>query len=92
MRIKVNPIGVIEEMIKEREFCLPHERISPENFFGFLVRRYGGNLEEHLLPHGAFSSQYFVLINGRNSKVLEGLRMPLKDGDHILICPTLTGG
>jgi hypothetical protein len=92
MKIKVNPIGVIEEMIKEREFCLPHERMSLEAFFVFLARRYGGNLEEHLLPHGAFSSQYFVLINGRNSRLLEGLRTPLKDGDNILICPTLTGG
>jgi len=92
MRIKVNPIGVIEEMIKEREFCLPHEGISLENFFVFLVRRYEANLEEHLLPHGSLSSQYFILINGRNSKLLEGLKTQLKDGDNILICPTLTGG
>jgi molybdopterin converting factor small subunit len=92
MRIKVNPIGVIEEMIKEREFCLPHERISLENFFIFLVRRYGGNLKEHLLPHGSLSSQYFILINGRNSKLLEGFKTQLKDGDEILICPVLTGG
>ena len=79
-------------MIKEKEFCLPRERISLEDFLVFLVRRYDANLEEHLLPHGSFTSQYFILINGRNSKLLEGLRTELKNGDSILICPTLTGG
>ncbi|MBW1667857.1 MAG: hypothetical protein JRJ66_07370 [Deltaproteobacteria bacterium] len=88
----MNPIGVIEEMIKEREFCLASGRISLQNFFVFLVRRYDADLEGHLLPRGSFSSQYFILINGRNSKLLEGLRTVLKDGDQILICPNLTGG
>ena len=92
MRVKVNLFGVIEEVVKEREFSLPREHIVLEEFLEFLVCRYGGDLKEHLLPGGSFSSQYFILVNGRNAELLNGMKAEIYDGDSILICPTLTGG
>ena len=41
---------------------------------------------------GLFHEWMLVLVNGRNTKFLDGLDTILKDGDVVVICPPVGGG
>ena len=92
MKVTLETIGVLDEMIKGKEVSFQEERVRLDRFFRVLVEHYGPIVGEHLLPEGRFSSQYFVLINGTNIKQLKDLETELRDGDKILVYTAISGG
>jgi len=92
MKIILKSIGVLEEIIKAREFTFPEDRIRLGQFFHFLSDRYGSTVGEHLLPEGAFSSHYAILVNGTNIKLLKEMETELKDGDRVAVLTFVPGG
>jgi MoaD family protein len=53
-----------------------------------------GTLYETLMDAdtGDLSDRYSIMLNGRNSKSLEGLESQVSEGDRILIFPPVGGG
>ena len=92
MKILLKSIGVLEEIIKEQEFSFPEKRIRLGEFFQILADRYGPTVREHLLPEGAFSSHYAILVNGANIKLSGEMETELKDGDRVVVLTFAPGG
>jgi len=92
MKITLKTIGVLEEVIKTREFYFMEDKIRLGSLFRYLADCYGPVVTEHLLPEGKFSSHYAVLVNGTNSKQINDMETELKDGDRITILTMVTGG
>ena len=92
MKVTLETIGVLDEIIKVKEVSFEEEKVSLDRFFRVLVERYGPIVGEHLLPEGTFSSQYFILINGLHIKQLKKLQTELRDGDKVLVYTAISGG
>jgi molybdopterin converting factor small subunit len=92
MKIIFKSIGLLEEVIKAQEFSFPEKGIRLGQFFQYLSERYGPIVKEHLLPGGAFSSHYAILVNGKNIKLLGEMETELKDGDRVVVLTFVPGG
>ncbi len=92
MKITLKSIGILEGIIKAQEFTFPEDRIRVGQFFHFLSERYGPIVKEHLLPGGAFSSHYAILVNGKNIKLMGEMEAELKDGDRVMVLTFVPGG
>jgi molybdopterin converting factor small subunit len=91
VRITLTTFGMLEAMIKEREFSLP-DGIRMGEFINTLAERCGPEIREHLLPGGAFNAHYFIFVNGRNIKRLQEMETELSDGDAVFITTLVDGG
>ena len=92
MKITFKSIGILEEMITAEEFSFSETGIQLGQFFRFLADRYGPVVAEHLLPEGAFSSHYAILVNGKHIKLLKEMETGLKDGDRVVVLTFVPGG
>ena len=92
MKITLMPIGVLEEVIPEREFSFSGEEVRLGSFLQYLADCYGPVVAEHLLPGGKYSSHYAILLNGKNCKQMRGMETELRDGDRVTIMTLVTGG
>ena len=92
MRLRFKTLGILEEIITNNEFSFPGDAISLSQFFRYLADCYGSTVAKHLMPEGAFSSHYAILVNGTNIMLLKGLDTELKDGDRIMAYTIVAGG
>jgi len=91
VRVTLKTFGMLDAMIKEKEFSVP-EGTRIGELINTLAERYGSVIREHLLPGGTFNAYYFIFVNGRNIKRDQEMETELKDGDSIFITTIVDGG
>lgn len=75
----------------EREMYL--EASSVREIFKVLKERFGDALKQRLFDESGELRPYIAIyVNGKNINSLDGLDTKLKDGDEVLILPTIGGG
>lgn len=76
----------------------PEERIRLKNratlsdLIEVIASKYGKEAQNYLYKKGKIDPSIYFLINGKNSRILSGLKTKLKDGDIIAIIPPIGGG
>lgn len=78
-----------------KETDWPMEAASVYELCHQIADRYGEKFRNELLtPDGEEirKDRSIVLVNGRRTEFLEGIRTPLKDTDTVLVFPVVAGG
>jgi len=57
-----------------------------------LKERFGDAFTSKLFPGGEPSPEFAILLNGRNTRFLDGLETALSDDDTISLIPIIAGG
>jgi len=76
----------------------PEERITLKedatlvDLIGIIVSKYGKEAQDYLYKKGKIDPSIYFLINGKDSRILSGLKTRLRDGDIIAIIPPIGGG
>ncbi|MEB3861434.1 MAG: MoaD family protein [Desulfurococcales archaeon] len=92
-RVKVKTLGIlyritgsIEHELEVRDGATVGEVVEE------LASKYKGLKEEIFEEDGRFSSDYRILLNGREVAYLEGEKTRVNNGDEIVIIPPVGGG
>ena len=77
-----------------RELKWPQKADSVYELCHQIASRYGKKFRDELLsPDGeSIGERAFVLVNGRRTEFLDGIKTPLKDTDTVLVFPVVAGG
>lgn len=93
MKIEITRIGILENDLP------PQSRIEYEGpatlsgFLSFIAEEFGPGLIGNLLDRDQLKPHIVMLLNGRSIRALpEGLKTPIKDGDHIIFSIMMDGG
>ena len=57
-----------------------------------LVERFGDPFASKLFPGGEPNPEFAILLNGRNTRFLDGLETALADTDTLALIPIIAGG
>lgn len=64
-----------------------------EEAVGKLVERFGQRFAERLLDSSGLPRRLLnFYVNGRNARLLQQLKTPLREGDEVHILPAVSGG
>ncbi len=73
---------------KERDF----QATNAKELFERLIKHYGPEMQEKLMPGGALPESLVILVNGKHIRHLQGLQTPLSETDVVSIFPMVSGG
>ncbi|MCD6515717.1 MAG: MoaD family protein [Candidatus Odinarchaeota archaeon] len=90
-KVRILPLAKIRAIIGARE--LTAEGGTVEDILNFLIQKYSKELANEILDKNEKVKDYYrIVVNGRNIKLLNGLKTKLKDNDLIAIMPPIAGG
>ncbi len=90
-KVRVIPLARIRAIMGVKETTV--EAKTVEELIKKLVEKYGRRLEEELFDSsGKLKDYYRIVVNGRNIKLLNGVKTQLKDNDLVAIMPPIAGG
>ncbi|MGQ4832349.1 MAG: MoaD family protein [Candidatus Asgardarchaeia archaeon] len=90
-KVRVLPLARVRAIMGVKETTIEAETV--EELIKKLIKKYGKNLEAELFDsRGNLKDYYRIVINGRNIKLLNGLKTRLKDNDLVAIMPPIAGG
>ena len=96
MRVKVRYFTTLRELAgRAEEELVIKEGSTLADLIEEVASKYGKEAREYLYHRGKLERAYqavYFLINGKNSKVLSGLKTRLRDGDVVAIIPPIGGG
>ena len=88
MNIEVLFFGKLRELaVRQREVSIT-DGTRFIDLVDWLIKEYGVGFREEI----NHKERWHFLINGRYYNPLDGMEMPLKDGDVVAILPLLAGG
>ena len=93
MKVKVKYFTTLRELAGA-----PEERIELKegamlaDLIKIIASKYGKEAQDYLYTKGKVDPSIYFLINGKNSRILSGLKTKLKNGDIIAIIPPIGGG
>ncbi len=94
--IKVKFLGVLEKVFhtKERVITVDREECTLGEFLRLLREEARGDLtfDELFDLHSRPKRSLLVLVNGATYEAVGGLELALKDGDEVVLLPTIHGG
>ncbi|MFX0086395.1 MAG: MoaD/ThiS family protein [Candidatus Hodarchaeota archaeon] len=92
MPIIVNFYGPLARWAGKKSFQAKGKTIR--EVFRSLEPQLGKSLLEHLLNEktGEIKSHFHVLLNGKDTELMNGLNEPVEDGDIITCVPPVGGG
>ena len=92
MKIKVRTFGHLTAHIgKETVIELPPDA-KIENVLSKLKEKTENIDKESLSRYDHFEPELTILVNGQNIQALNSLQTPLKDGDILVLLPSVQGG
>ena len=92
IKIKVNLIGHIQEIVGNKQFDVELDDCTVRGLIEKISMLYGLGLIELIFKQETQEFIFLVLLNGTDVDFLRGLDTPLKEGDRIDIIPPVAGG
>lgn len=94
MKVEVRFFTSLREITGEKvEKIQLNGIITVEELLSKLSKKYGGEFKEYLYnEEGNLHGYLSILVNGKSTKILQGLDTKLKEGDVIAILPPVGGG
>lgn len=96
MKVTVEYLGHIKQIlaIREAEKVELKDQASLRDLLSFLARKYGEPFQKAVYePKSIDLKPYYILsVNGLLLNQLKGLETMLKNGDHVVLMPIVTGG
>ncbi len=96
MKVKVEYLGHIKKIIgsnREEEIEIGDDALVADLLF-LLAEKYGGPFKKAVYePSGRdVKSNFIVTVNGYLLNQLDGVETKLKNGDHVVLMPVVSGG
>ena len=95
MRVKVRYLGLMRSLTNqgEEEFDFKEGSLLVE-LLNRLAAKYGEKFKTEVYEQNAkdLKTGFVALINGILMGQLRGVETPLKNGDHVILMPLMTGG
>ncbi|MHB8986416.1 MAG: MoaD/ThiS family protein [Eubacteriales bacterium] len=91
VRVNVVRLGVLDEVLRNGTVEVP-DGSTVRDLIRILAGLYGNVVDAELLDEGRLREPYRILVNGRNTDLLQNLLAPLKDDDTVLFTVLITGG
>lgn len=96
MKVTVDYLGSIKQTLglKQAEQVELEENASVSDLLSLLAQKYGDPFKKAVYePKGLDLKPHHILsVNGLLLNQLNGIETKLKDGDHIILMPVVTGG
>ena len=93
MAIYIQTVGVLLKTLPESRTVIAGKNMTLQDALDALVEKHGRNVEDELFVNGELRPGLFMLVNGRNVRLLpHQYGTIVKDGDEILISVLVTGG
>ena len=96
MKVTVDYLGSIKQTLglKQAEQVKLEENASVSDLLSLLAQKYGDPFKKAVYePKGLDLKPHHILsVNGLLLNQLNGIETKLKDGDHIILMPVVTGG
>jgi len=95
MKIRVQPLGLLREVIKNREIKLEkEEKCTIRDVLIELHKICGDDIKKKIYDPATdkLSDSVKVLLNGRMITYLNGLETPVRGGDTVSFLPPMAGG
>ena len=93
MAIHIKTVGVLLKILPEGRTVITGENITLQDALYAIVEKHGLHVEDELFINGELRPGLFILVNGRNVRLLpHQYGTIVKDGDEILISVLVTGG
>ena len=96
MKVTVDYLGSIKQTLelKQPEQVQMKDDASLVDLLSMLAEKHGDPFKESIYePKEPDLKPYYILsVNGILLNQLNGLETPLKDGDHLVFMPVVTGG
>lgn len=98
MKVKIRFFTTLRDLVglSEEEINLEDD-LTLADIIDFIAKKHGEEARNYLYRDGEIRKagpSIYLLVNGRNSRLLKGLKTKIRDGDVIDIIPisTVTGG
>jgi MoaD family protein len=96
MKVKVEYLGHIKNMIgdKREEEIHMQDASSVADLLVLLSKKYGEQFRKAVYESGGkdLKSNFIATVNGYLLNQLKGVETTLKNGDHIILMPVVSGG
>jgi len=96
LKVTVDYLGSIKQTLglKQAEQVKLEENASVSDLLSLLAQKYGAPFKKAVYePKGLDLKPHHILsVNGLLLNQLNGIETKLKDGDHIILMPVVTGG
>jgi MoaD family protein len=96
LKVTVNYLGSIKQTLglKQSEQVELKDNASLVDLLSMLAEKHGSPFKNSVYePKDTDLKPYYILsVNGALLNQLNGLETPLKDGDHLIFMPVVTGG
>jgi molybdopterin synthase sulfur carrier subunit len=96
LKVTVDYLGSIKQTLglKQAEQVELEENASVSDLLSMLAQKYGDPFKKAVYePKGLDLKPHHILsVNGLLLNQLNGIETKLKDGDHIILMPVVTGG
>jgi len=96
LKVTVDYLGSIKQTLglKQAEQVKLEENASVSDLLSLLAQKYGDPFKKAVYePKGLDLKPHHILsVNGLLLNQLNGIETKLKDGDHIILMPVVTGG
>ncbi len=95
VKVKVEYLGYIKSLLKKRFEELELEEGAPlAELLTMLSERHGEPFKREVYEPGYedLKEGFMAMLNGTLIGRLQGLRTPLKDGDHLILMTLVDGG
>ena len=96
MKVTVDYLGSIKQTLglKQAEQVELKEHASVSDLLSLLAQKYGDPFKKAVYePKGLDLKPHHILsVNGLLLNQLNGIETKLKDGDHVVLMPVVTGG
>lgn len=94
MKITIKYYGASREVTrKNHEIITIQTKLTLKDIISILTKRYGKPLTQLMLCEDGEPSDYLTyFIEGVNANSLQGFSTELRDGDTVVIAPTIVGG
>jgi len=96
LKVTVDYLGSIKQTLglKQAEQVELEENASVSDLLSLLAQKYGDPFKKAVYePKGLDLKPHHILsVNGLLLNQLDGIETKLKDGDHIILMPVVTGG
>jgi len=96
LKVKVEYLGHIKKIIgtdREEEIEIGDDALVADLLF-LLAEKYGGPFQKAIYEPSVrdVKSNFIVTVNGYLLNQLNGVETKLKDGDHVVLMPVVSGG
>lgn len=96
MKVKVEYLGHIKNILESRrEEDIELEDDSPiKDLLALLAKKHGESFKKAIYELGGkdIKSNFIATVNGYLLNQLNGVETKLKDGDHVVLMPIVSGG